>query len=357
GDSLTEGLDSSGPAYTFRQHLLDKLQAAHPSNKFTQRVVFGVTDSRLAGMIWPVKNFAGPWPNAVVIQDAVTGHAQLDEGTVTQAATVRLSVTNGTASGITIVNPGTGYQLHDSVYFDGISVVGGQGIVSAVGPAGEIQKIDILDGGLYYASDQLATITINSYIGSAKAIVNDILTRWTSNGQAPPLIFFCNCWQQPNTLIEYPKGSGKLATWNSHFAAVWDQPAYCGKVIPVDIDSLSNVPGNRGVYRMANCDGGTRWDFTWPLDSDLNGKELYLLDSNAGAPFISKIISSGPNYVITKEPRGLPRANITISLGQDVRWSLPNRIGDCYHPSNAGHEAIAQTIFTAMEAAASKTNR
>jgi len=113
------------------------------------------------------------------------------------------------------------------------------------------------------------------------------------------------------------------------------------------------MPWALGCWYEASTDGGNTWVFRYPLPFDPTGKGLYVRDQ-----WWHSLITGwdGARVVTTAEPRGVPRSDPALRLNLVQYCSWMNTFGDGYHPTDAGHEALGQGAFQAIQRAIAARN-
>ena len=360
GDSLTQGLFASTEAKTFVPRTMAKLEAAYPQRTFEKRVMFGTDGSPMRTIASVIRAYNGPWPDVVVIQDAATQSSPMTGG-----ATNGLAIITTDASGRVTsakpdpATPGSGYQWKypgESSAL-GVYVTFKQGANTSAGglatisPTGVPSSYQVHSAGSGYDSGQPVQVLTDDWLALAQSAVDDVLTRW-GTPERRPLVLFAGLWQQPKALVEF---DGFTMNWNDHWARILNGPQYAGKVFHVpEFGSASYEPWALGWYYQARCDGSNTWVFAYKLPFDPTGKELYLRDGR----WASQITSwDGQRTITTKEPRGIARTDpgIIVNLVQATPWYTT--YGDGYHPTDAGHEALGQGVFDALQRAIAARNR
>ena len=360
GDSLTQGLFASTEAKTFVPRTMAKLEAAYPQRTFEKRVMFGTDGSPMRTIASVIRAYNGPWPDVVVIQDAATQSSPMTGG-----ATNGLAIITTDASGRVTsakpdpATPGSGYQWKypgESSAL-GVYVTFKQGANTSAGglatisPTGVPSSYQVHSAGSGYDSGQPVQVLTDDWLALAQSAVDDVLTRW-GTPERRPLVLFAGLWQQPKALVEF---DGFTMNWNDHWARILNGPQYAGKVFHVpEFGSASYEPWALGWYYQARCDGSNTWVFAYKLPFDPTGKELYLRDGR----WASQITSwDGERTITTKEPRGIARTDpgLIVNLVQATPWYTT--YGDGYHPTDAGHEALGQGVFDALQRAIAARNR
>lgn len=352
GDSLTEGLFASTEAKAFVSRTMDKLQAAYPQRSFQKQVLFGTDGSPMRTIARTIRSYNGPWPDVVVIQDAAT-----QSNPMTGGATNGLAIITTDASGKVIgarpdpATPGSGYQWkypgEGSALGNLVTFRQGEntsaGGLATISSAGVPVSYAVQTGGSMYDSGQPVQVLTDDWLALAESAIDDILMRW-GTPQNRPLVVFAGLWQQPKAEFEL---DGVTMNWNEHWARFLGGPKYAGKVFHVpEFGSASYEYWALGWYYRATCDGGNTWVFKYTVPFDPAGKGLYLRDGK----WASLITGwDGQRTVTTQEPRGKPRTDpeLWVNLIQASPWYTS--YGDGYHPTDAGHEALGQGVYDAIQ--------
>lgn len=359
GDSLTDGSFASARDKVFVPRTMARLHEAYPGRTFSQQVMYGTDGSPMRTIARVIKEYQGPWPDIVIIQDAATQSNPLTGGAANGLAAITTAadgkVLTATPDPLT---PGSGYQYTypgESMPL-GVYVTFRQGDNTSSGgratisPAGVPVSYAVHSGGVGYDPAQPVEVLTDDWLALAESAIDDVLERW-GTPERRPLVVFTALWRQPKAAFEL---DGVTMNWNAHWARILAGPKYAGKVFLVpEFDTASDMPWALGSWYEASTDGGNTWVFNYPLPFDPTGKALYVRDQS----WHSLITGwDGARVVTTAEPRGMPRSDPALRLNLVQYCSWMNTFGDGYHPTDAGHEALGQGAFQAIQRAIAARN-
>lgn len=201
------------------------------------------------------------------------------------------------------------------------------------------------------------------WLDGARTAIENARKHWPK----APRIYFCDSWNPIGAPAPCP--SCIESVLSPQLAALCAEYGDDVRMVPIFAPGRAQ-DGYGGIqFRMYNPDGGNTWTLRWDnlqttfphvynaLNSG-NVEELYLGDeyTGTGGPWItlwqSKIIGVTPTTITTAEPRGVPSGSYANPGYGKIAQSSYRRngvLGDTLHPTNIGHEVIANALFTIIK--------